>query len=177
VTEIWIDADHFGDLFTGIERSSWRWECQGYYSVDEAVLECWRDGNASRGNEADLAWRDYIQGLARRGIPFERVRMLTDPLTEYLEWMLDTTDWNIDSGEDIRWVDQATARQLRMPDYDYYIFDDNRVAIFRFDEAKILLGVTVIDDADVLARHQAWRAAVWPHAIPHRQYRSQARGV
>lgn len=168
----WIDAKHFGELFPTIERSSWRWECQGHYAVDEVALGQWRAGTATRGDADDLAWRDYIHRLGRRGIPFERVRMLTDPLTEYLRWMLDTTDWNIESGEDIRWMEQATAAKLGMPSYDFYIFDDNRVAIFRFDEAKVLLGVHVVDDADVVEQHQAWRAAAWARAIPHVEYRT-----
>jgi hypothetical protein len=168
-----IDADHFGDLFATIERSSWRWECQGHYAVDDDELEQWRAGTAQRGDADDLRWRSYVQGLRQRGIPFERVRMLTDPLTDYLRWMLETTDWNIESGEDIRWIDQATAADFGMPTYDFYIFDDDRVAIFRFDDAKVLLGVDLIDDADVVEKHQAWRAAVWKHAIPHADYRAR----
>jgi hypothetical protein len=172
-----VDAEHFDELFEGIERSSWRWECQGYYAIDQNQLQRWRVGQGERGTPDDLAWRTYIQGLRSRGIPFERVRMLTEPLTDYLRYQLDTTDWNIESGEDIRWISQSTAGELGLPDYDYYIFDDNRVLIFRFDDAKNLLGVDVDDDPDVVQRHQTWRATVWPRATAHAEYRITQRHV
>lgn len=162
-----IEADHFGDLFATVERSSWRWECQGHYAVDEDEVDQWRAGTAVRGNADDMAWRAYIQGLRQRGIPFERVRMLTEPLTDYLRWMLATTQWNVDSGEDIRWLSQSAATELGLPSYDFYLLDDNRVAIFLFTEAKDLLGVDVDDDADVVDRHRAWQTAAWKHAVPH----------
>lgn len=166
-----LGADQLGDLFATIERSSWRWECQGHYAVDEPEVRRWLTGQpAPRGTAEDLAWRAYIQGLRERSIPFERVRMLTEPLTDYLRWMLATTQWNIDSGEDIRWLDQAVARDLGMPEYDFYVFDDNRVAILRFDEAKELLGVDLTDDIEAVDQHRAWRAAAWPHAVRHADY-------
>ena len=44
------------------------------------------------------------------------------------------------------------------------------MSILRFDEAKVLLGVDVSDDADEVARHRQWRVAAWKHAVPHAEY-------
>lgn len=170
MTIIRLDTAHFGELFATIERSSWRWECQGYYAVDEPSLQRWREGHGERGDADDLAWRTYIQGLTARGIPFERVRMVPDPITDYVRYQLETTDWNVDSGEDIRWIDEATAWELDLPPEDFYILDNDRVATFRFDAGKNLLGVDIDDDPAVVARHQAWREALWPLATPHTEY-------
>jgi hypothetical protein len=170
MTTTYLPVERFGELWPAVQRSSWRWECQGHYAVDEPAVERWRAGHSARDDADAVEWRAYIEGLRERGIPFERVRMLTEPPTEYLRWMLDTTQWNVDAGEDIRWITESTARDLRMPGYDFYIFDDNRVAILHFDDAKELLGVEINDDVRVLRHHEAWRVAAWARAVPHREF-------
>jgi hypothetical protein len=163
-------TDRFDHLFDTIERSSWRWECQGDYQVDAASLQRWRDGLPFDETEGGRAWQSYIRGLRRRGVPFERVRMLTEPLTDYLRWMLTITYRNIDAGEDIRWIHQAVAVDLGMPTYDFYLFDDQRLAIMHFDDDKVLADLDVTEDPDQLATHRVYRDAVWPLAVRHTDY-------
>jgi hypothetical protein len=163
-------AQRLADLFDTVERNSWRWECQGDYQVDEAKLQRWRAGLPFEETRASLKWHAYVRDLRQRGIPFERVRMLTEPLTEYLRWMLGVTYRNINAGEDIRWITESRARALKMPDYDFYIIDDERVAIMRFDADKVLVDLEVVHDASTLATHQAYRDTVWPLAIRHNDY-------
>lgn len=163
-------AEEFKALFSGIKRSSWRWECQGYYKVDDEQLQRWREGKQRDERDKGRWWVEFQRGLRDAGIPFERVRMLTEPLTEYLEWMLDTTDWNIDAGEDIRWLPESKARELDMPRYDFYLFDDDRVVIMHIDDEKVLTGAEIVDDADVVSQHQEYRQRVWPLAVRHREY-------
>lgn len=165
-----INADtEFTALFSTVTRSSWRWECQGDYTVDHEKVQRWRSGETQQENERD-DWVVYIRGLRQAGIPFERVRTLTEPLTDYLVWMLAITNWNVDAGEDIRWIKESRARELDMIDYDFYLLDDNRVVIMHFDDDKVLTGAEVVDDEDVVAEHRAWRDTVWPHAVRHREY-------
>jgi hypothetical protein len=163
-------TDQLQEQFDTVERSSWRWECQGEYQVDADSLQRWRDGLPFQETEAGRAWHAYIRGLRGRGIPFERVRMLTEPLTDYLRWMLDITYRNIDAGEDIRWLDQGVAQTLAMPPYDFYIFDDQRLAIMHFDGDKVLADLDVTDDPQRVATHRAYRDAVWPLAVRHADY-------
>ena len=167
--------DELGALLAGVRRSSWRWECQGYYAVDAAEVDAWRAGRDVEQTDDDRAWLAYIVRLRDTGVPFERVRMLTEPLTDYLRWMLDTTHINVAAGEDIRWIEQARARRLGMPDYDFYLLDDERVAFLRFDDAAELVGVDVDDDVDIVRTHQHWRERVWPLATRHDDYIAGAR--
>jgi hypothetical protein len=160
----------FAALFPSIKASSWRWECQGDYQVDGAALHRWRNGLAFQESEAGHSWLAYIRDLRSRGIPFERVRMITDPVTDYLRWMVSITDRNIEAGEDIRWLHQAVAVDLGMPDYDFYVFDDDRVVILHFDDAKVLTGEELIDEPDVVAQHREFRDRVWHHAVQHRDF-------
>lgn len=164
-----LPVDQLSALFASVTRSVWRWECQGHYEVDEAELARWRAGLPSELDTETIAWHDYIRGLRRRAIPFQRVRMITEPATEYLIWLMTTTDANIDAGEDIRWVHESVARDLGLPEYDYYLVDDERVAIMRFDAEYTLVDVKVTTQPDVVAQHRRWRDLVWHHAVQHRE--------
>ncbi|HEX3784332.1 MAG TPA: hypothetical protein VHX38_32135 [Pseudonocardiaceae bacterium] len=168
MTRRYLDPDaDFDEIFAAVRSSSWRWECQGHYAVDEAELREWQTGLVHEEDDSDRAWYAYIHDLGERGIPFERVRMLTEPLTNYLRWMLATTHHNITAGEDIRWIGQHVAAELGMPDYDFYLFDDDRVLILHFDDRKTLVGQELVDDPVIVERHRQWRALVWARAIRH----------
>lgn len=154
------------------DRTAWRWECQGEYAVDAPEVQRWRDGHPT-DMDRKTPWLEYIRDITSRGMTFQRARMLTDPLTEYLRWMIEqTTHLNVEAGEDIRWVRQADAAAAGMPSYDFYLFDDARVAIMRFDDAKLLTGLELVDDPDAVAQHRAYRDMVWPRAIRHADYRT-----
>src|SRR5882724_9711205 len=143
VSQTWIDPNEgFAELFATIKRSSWRWECQGYYRVDDEAVQRWLDGEPTVDGTEYQEWRHYIRGLNEAGIPFQRARMLTEPLNDYLRWMLaTTTQHNVAAGEDIRWLSENLARQLEMPGYDFFLFDDDRVVIMEFNDDKLLASV------------------------------------
>jgi hypothetical protein len=163
-----VDTDRVASLLDGARARLWRWECRGDYSaVDADLLERWRAGRG-RDPEEDRPWVAYIQGLRRRGVRFERARRLTEPLTEYLRMQLDFTYMNIEAGEDVRWVTPTVAAEMGMPDYDYYLVDDDVLAVIDFDAAGQFIGARTSTTREVVARHILWRDLIWPHALPHR---------
>lgn len=154
----------FGQLFHQFARTAWRWEAQGTY-LDPSEIEPWQRWRD--GQHDDYAWMqgwlDDIRAATAQGRRFERVRMLTDPPTEYLRWQAEVTPLNIAAGEDIRILPEAQARELELPEHDFWLFDDERVAVLRFSGA-VLLGAEIITSPDVVKRHQAWRHLAWSHA-------------
>lgn len=166
----WIEpGKQFVALFDDFERSAWRWECQGEYHEPNEIepWQQWRDG---KQDDSWLAgWAEKIRRIRKDGKTFQRVRMLTDPLTDYLRWMLAFTHVNVEAGEDIRWLSQGQAALLGMPNYDFYLFDDARVAILHFNDNGVA-GADLIDDAGIVRQHQQWRDLVWPHAVAHNEY-------
>lgn len=168
----WVERADFVSLFDDIRQSSWRWECQGEYLEpnEEEPFRLWRE---SRPDDSWMRpWMETVSRWWREGKTFERVRMLTDPLTDYLRWMLDITHLNVEAGEDIRWIDEESAQRLRLPRYDYYVFDEDRVVIMHFDDHGVS-GAELIDEPSVVHRHLRWRDAVWPEATPHREYMAE----
>ncbi|MCP2255498.1 hypothetical protein LY13_004274 [Prauserella aidingensis] len=176
----WVEpGPDFFDLVTGVRVSSWRWECQGEYREpdEREPWRRWRDGRPD--NSFMHGWVKTIRSITEAGKRFERVRMVTEPPTDYLQWMFSFTHINIEAGEDIRWLaeSRAHALELPMPEHDFYIIDDERVAILHFGENGVA-GAEVLDDPETLAKHRQWRDLVWPMAVPHMESEySSARSV
>jgi hypothetical protein len=168
-----VTADPLQEMLHSFTRSAWRWECQGEYAVDAAAVQRWRDGWQGDAMER-RPWLDYIRDITARGRRFERTRMLTEPLTEHLRWLLDVTYTNVGAGEDIRWITESEARELQAPTYDFYLFDDERVAIMRFGPDRFRTGVEMIEDPIIVAEHCAFRDRVWQRATRHADYASRS---
>lgn len=164
-----LDPEQLDALFPAVRRASWRWECQPQYAVDAAELADWVAGRPVDVDE-DRPWLSYIRGLRERGIPFERVRVVDEPLNTYQQWIAATTDSNVRAGEDIRWLPRARADALGMPTYDFYVFDAARLAILQFDSDGEMTGIVVDDDPLVVSEHLAYRDRVWTEATPHGRY-------
>jgi hypothetical protein len=164
------------ELFTTFARSSWRWECQGDYAIDATAMQRWRDGEPPDMTRK-APWLRYIREITAAGKSFSRVRMLTEPLTEYLRWLIEQTASNIDAGEDIRWITQSAAAELDVPDYDFYLFDERRVAIMRFGPDQLLSDLELIDTPDAVAQHLAYRDAIWRRSISHAEFYATLRST
>lgn len=162
--------DEMARLFVSVRRSVWRWERQRSYAVDESELQAWRDGRTLEKSEEDKAWEAYIRDLRANDIPFERVRMVHEPPTEYQRWIHTTTARNVRIGEDVRWLRESEARRLAMPPDDFYLIDDERVVVLRFDGFGELVGIDIEDDRDVLSRYRAYRDRAWAVATQHHLY-------
>ncbi|RSD22023.1 DUF6879 family protein [Amycolatopsis eburnea] len=156
----------FAELLASFERSAWRWECQGTYREpdEREPLQAWRNGRPDYSFMDP--WLDQIRRQRAEGKRFERVRLLTDPPTEYLRWLFGFTHLNVDAGEDIRWIGERQARELDAPSYDFYLLDDLKVAVLHFDENGVS-GAELTDHPDTVAEHRRWRDRVWPVAVPH----------
>ncbi|GAA1030822.1 MULTISPECIES: DUF6879 family protein [Amycolatopsis] len=167
--------DEFAALLRSVRRSSWRWECQSEYAVDRPEVDRWLAGQPAEETDDDRAWLAHLARLREAGIPFQRVRVYPDPLNDYAAWMRQAIGPNVAAGEDVRWLPEATAAELELPGYDFYLLDNERVAILEFTDDKELAGVVVDDDPDVLDEHRLLRDTAWPVATPHAEYVTIAR--
>ncbi|WP_031467078.1 DUF6879 family protein [Sciscionella sediminilitoris] len=162
----WLTVEQFDALFERWEHSCWRWECQGDYSEpdESGPFDDWKAGHPD--NSFLDPWLAQVRAWVAEGKTFARVRMLTDPLTEYLQWMITVTELNIAAGEDIRWITQDQVRRLEPPIEDFYLFDERLVATMKF-EAGRLRGAEVTDEPAELARHILWRDRLTAVSLPH----------
>jgi len=114
---------------------------------------------------------------AARGKRFERVRVVDQPLTQGQEFLLASAPSNVAAGEDTRNLTRTRAKQLRLPDYDFWLLDSKILARFAFDDENTTLGVYLTDDpVEVLAACQA-RDAAWHHAVHTEEFTRRGRST
>jgi hypothetical protein len=157
-------------LFREFRHTAWRLETRCGYASDRNSPK-WERWQAGEDVAVDTsAWLENVAGQTADGKRIERVRLVDEPPTEGQRFLLASAPGNVDAGEDIRNLTRAQAEQLRLPGYDFWLFDSRTVARFAFDENDTTLGVYVTEDpAEVLAACQA-RDAAWHHAVPTRQF-------
>ncbi|MGW3653462.1 DUF6879 family protein [Streptomyces sp. NPDC000878] len=153
-------------LFREFRHSAWRLETRTGYASDRSSPN-WSEFQRGKsfGFNPDSPWHTNVRAQTEAGKRFERVRLVDDPPTEGQRFLLATGLGNVAAGEDIRNLTRARAKELRLPDHDFWLFDSKVLARFAFDDEDTTLGVYVTEDpAEVLAACQA-RDAAWHHAV------------
>ncbi|ANY06428.1 DUF6879 family protein [Pseudonocardia sp. HH130630-07] len=165
----WVEpGPDFAGLFATFRRSAWRLETYPAYEVDEEIEPFRRFAESGEVDVSYLSeWLIGVENATVAGRRFERVRVLADPPTPYQDFEMAVAAHNAAAGEDIRSLTTEQASSLGLPQrYDFWIFDDARIAILHFSPAGRLLTTEVRDDPDTLARHLAWKNSAWQHAEP-----------
>ncbi|BCL24218.1 DUF6879 family protein [Streptomyces tuirus] len=158
-------------LFRDFRHTAFRLETRRGYASDRQspLWPKWQAGEDVAAEPAN-AWRQNVRAQVGQGKRFERVRLVDEPLTQGQQFLLARAPSNVEAGEDIRYLPRSEAHPLRLPDYDFWLFDSKILARFAFDENDTTLGVYVTEEpAEVLAACQA-RDAAWHHALPTAEF-------
>ncbi|WP_207222667.1 DUF6879 family protein [Herbihabitans rhizosphaerae] len=121
-------------------------------------------------------WYALMQRNTEQGKTLKRLRIVSEPVTDYIrfEW-LDAAQL-VAAGEDVRWLPRRNASTLLLPGNDFWMFDRHTVAFTHFSgDGHVLDHEATTDSAIVDACAAAFDAA-WKLAIPHNQYEPVYRG-
>jgi hypothetical protein len=165
-------------LFKEFRHTAWRLETRRGYASDRKSPK-WARFLAGEDITRDpaSAWHENVRSQTAVGKRFGRVRIVDEPPTQGQEFLLATAPANTAAGEDIRNLTRAEAERLRLPDFDFWLFDSKVVARFAFDDEDTTLGVYVTEDpAEVLAACQA-RDAAWHHAVRTEEFARRVRST
>jgi hypothetical protein len=161
-----VDEDFF-DLFRTFKHTAFRLE------VRESYYEKKQLGQFRAGERVDLtymeAWLALIVQLRVEGKRIERVRLVSQPFSDYTQYGLWLCQYNIQAGEDIRYLLRDHAAGL--PNHDYWLLDSSRLYVVRFTDKDELLGAEPVEEpvADIV-QHCFWRDAAWHQAIPYAEF-------
>jgi hypothetical protein len=109
------------------------------------------------------SWLSMVEESRTNGRRFARVRVVTQPLTDYSRFGIWSAKFTCEAGEDIRYLTREQAGGL--PDHDYWLFDSRKLVRMRFDEHAVSLGGELIDDPAEVVQHNYWRDAAWHEAV------------
>lgn len=166
-----LTGERFRDLFASFEHTARKLETRDRYSSpteDEVV----RRFLAS--DPPDLSWLAYWFGLVRtataEGRRFARVRVVTEPLSDYQRAGMTVVPHTLAAGEDIRFLPRDRATALGIPQRDFWLFDDEQVALLHFDERDRFLGAELVDGEETVEQYRRWLEPAQSASTPFAEY-------
>jgi hypothetical protein len=152
-------------------RTQLKLELRDHYAVDEAAIAAWRAGDSETVRARTATWHSRTAARVASGVRMRRVKVVSEPPSEYVRYAIDVSTPAVEAGEDIRWLPRRLTSALLLPGNDFFVLDD-QIVIFN-----------VLDGDDGPAERQLWTEpdivsqcreafeAAWKQAVPHRDYR------
>ncbi|GAA3754687.1 DUF6879 family protein [Salinactinospora qingdaonensis] len=173
-----LTEDEFARQFKEFEHTAWKLEVRDRYNVaeeEETIQRFLATGDLGRDEDhaRTSSWHRNITERCKEGATWQRVRVVSEPLSDYITWEHAVTRFNIEAGEDIRWLPRHHPAVARLPAFDFWLFDSRWSCILHFDEDDVPYELERIDDPATVAQHCQWRDIAWHYAIPHSEYAPQ----
>ncbi|WP_017574743.1 DUF6879 family protein [Nocardiopsis kunsanensis] len=170
-----LNDDEFTRQFSDFQRSAWKLEVRDRYNVSEeaeTINRFLRTGDLGRGQDHALTapWHRNVTATVEEGKSWQRVRVVSEPLSDYITWEHAVTRFNIEAGEDIRWLPRHHWSVDELPDLDFWLFDDTWVCVLHFDDDDVPHQLERIDDPSEVVRYRRWSEIAWQHAIVHNEF-------
>ncbi len=154
-------------------RSAWHLEMRDGYMLDDPDLVRWQHGH--RVDPADRAswwrpWLDLIADTTARGVAIRRARVVSEPVSEYIQFEYDMSFTNVEAGERLRWLPRRQALDLALPSNDFWLFDQEVLVVNHFSGNGDWVEAQTVTNPDVVRLCATAFEAVWARAIPHERY-------
>lgn len=167
------------ELFGRAQRSAVHVEVRDSYAVP-AESEPFRRFLAGEPPEAEpdshwQAWAYVVKDATRRGVAVSRIRVVSEPLSDYHRWLLTETGDNIEIGEEIRYLPRHFVNADEVPTDDAWVFDGTTVAFNLVDSHGNPAGAGVTTDPGVVAYYRQAVDRMWSMATPYADYKSGQR--
>jgi hypothetical protein len=170
-------AQELAGAFTRFEYTAFRLERQESYagtSYDSPRFARWLKGQLPE-LDPDMPWKRLVRTATAEGRQFARVRIVSEPWSEYTRYALWQSLQNIAAGEDIRYLSRQRAEAVGLRAglwvHDYWLFDSSLLIVMHYDDATDdLRGCEILQDPAVIVQHNYWRDAAWHHAMPRDEY-------
>ncbi len=172
-----LDASSFQQFFLDFRVSARRLEPRSRY---DSPREQERIGVFNAGRETieqrrhfQTSWGEVVRGATARGARFERVRVVSDPPTDYQRFGMYGSQVNTELGEDIRYLPRDRANELDLPDHDFWVFDSEVLLFLHWTADDRSVGHSAVTDPELVISHERWIDLAWRHATPALDYIAQ----
>jgi hypothetical protein len=143
-------------------------------NIEKDRFATWLRGEPLDPDAEAQWWRPWFELMKRNsdaGKTLRRLRIVSEPVTDYIrfEW-LDAAQL-VAAGEDVRWLPRRKASTLLLPGNDFWMFDRETVAFTHFSGDGHVLGHEVTTDPAIVSACASAFEQAWKLAIPHNKYK------
>ncbi|MFF3570145.1 DUF6879 family protein [Nocardia jiangxiensis] len=155
-------ADTWLHLFDECRRSAFHMEVRDSYAEPSESEPLRRFLRGESGDYDKSDWTSLIRGMTSRDVVVSRIRVITEPHSDYQRWLLSVTGESVDAGEDIRYIGRSSVDPLLVPADDWWIFDDELVAFNLSDTDGKPTGAAITTDPGIVTRCRNVKETLWP---------------
>ncbi|MEU4341704.1 DUF6879 family protein [Nocardia sp. NPDC023852] len=166
-------GERFDQLLGRAEQLAFHLETADDYDAETETesFAAWRDNEArDPGGDWFTPWTRQVRAMTGRGVAVRRARIVTVPHTTYTRYLLALGRYNVDAGEDLRYLTRARADPDDAVAEDFWLLDTHTVAYSLFDERGRWIGAATTSEPRQLRAAIAIRDRVWAAAIPYEDY-------
>lgn len=166
-----MTIDEFRKMTRDFQHSAFRWQTLDDYRgpAETKSLATYLSGVPKppdhNARTYELARERVAQGMTMLTVKLIR-RPLSDYHRYYVEWIIPDM---LAAGWEQRIIDNPD-RDLGLPDFDYWLYDDSRVVVLDYDEYGVAQSAELIEE-DV-EQYRRWRDIAIKESIPASEYRA-----
>ncbi|AHH20022.1 hypothetical protein NONO_c52420 [Nocardia nova SH22a] len=164
-------GDHWDALFRECRHDAFHLETRDAYREINESERLQRFLNNEPPPDPATPWQELIREITGKGVSVSRVRVITEPHSDYQRWLLSVTIHNINAGEDIRYVPRHLAGEI--PPDDWWFLDWERVAYNLWDAEGNPVGIGLTTDPGIVGYCREVRERLWKLATPYSEYAGQ----
>ena len=172
-----VTGEYRNSLIAGFRREALHLEMRDVYAAaDHSRFRKWLAGEQLDPQEEADWWRPWREMMSRHGDAgrtLRRLRVISEPMTEYIKFeFLDASEL-VRAGEDVRWLPRQNASTLLLPGNDLWSFDAEAVVFTYLSGDGVVQGYELTTEPGLVAQVVRAFEAAWTVAVPHGEYRPQ----
>lgn len=165
----------FDELIQNCHHSAVHLEMRDITVIDAEAAEyqAWlREQPAKRVKDAEYhtSWRQTVAEATERGVSMRRARIVSQPVSDYVRFLHAGTWWNIEAGEQVRWLPRHKATSLLLPAADLWLFDDQVIRWHHFSGKGDYADEELCEDPQITAAVSKAFEQVWEIATDHAEF-------
>jgi len=172
-----VTGEYRDSLIASFRREALHLEMRDVYAAaDHSRFRRWLAGEELDPQEEADWWRPWQEIMSRHreaGRTLRRLRVISEPVTEYIKFeFLDASEL-VRAGEDVRWLPRQNASTLLLPGNDLWSFDAETVVFTYLSGDGAVQGYELTTEPGLVGQVLRAVEAAWSVAVPHGEYRPQ----
>ncbi|GAA3194797.1 DUF6879 family protein [Actinocorallia longicatena] len=161
----------FEALLDSSVRSVVHLEARDTYDATDPAFVKWKE-DGDTGYEAWEGWKTLVGGAVGRGVRFRRLRIVSEPVSDYIRWEHAISYGNVEAGEELRWLPRHLAFDLPHPVADFFMYDQRLVAYnFTAGDGTDTGRMEYVTDPRSILPVVGMFEMLWERGIPHADYK------
>src|SRR6266536_586088 len=172
-----MNPEEFDAVFDAFRATAFRLETLPRYSDEEedAELALFLAGKPlPERSTQTVPWLKRVADTTVTGKRWQRVHVVSHPLTDYLRFELVGYEANVSAGEDVRIADRDAHPELAQLQRDFWLFDADTPQVFamlmHYNTTGQLIDVERTDDPPTIERCRRERHLAVALSVPLRDY-------